>query len=109
FPQFVMGARGMPRRYFTYLEEFQAIHQASTVGAFILGIGVCVAFGGLIHAALKGKRAAANPWGANGLERHCATPTPHDNFAAQPPATDPYDLRGWKYDKETDGYVRQAV
>jgi cytochrome c oxidase subunit I len=109
FPQFVMGARGMPRRYFTYLEEFQAFHQASTVGAFILGLGVCVAFGGLIHAAYKGKRAPANPWGSNGLEWHCASPPPHDNFAAQPPGVDPYDFRGWKYDKEIDGYVRRAV
>jgi cytochrome c oxidase subunit 1 len=35
FPQFVMGARGMPRRYASYDPEFVIFHQMSTVGAFV--------------------------------------------------------------------------
>jgi len=35
FPQFVMGARGMPRRYASYDPEFQIFHQISTAGAFV--------------------------------------------------------------------------
>ena len=31
FPQFVMGSRGMPRRYASYDPEFQIFHQLSTV------------------------------------------------------------------------------
>ena len=40
FPQFVMGTRGMPRRYYNYLPEFQSLHQLSTLGAYILGVGL---------------------------------------------------------------------
>ncbi len=38
-PQFVLGTRGMPRRYATYVSEFQELHQLSTIGAFILESG----------------------------------------------------------------------
>ncbi|MDC0311377.1 cbb3-type cytochrome c oxidase subunit I, partial [bacterium] len=44
FPQFVMGSRGMPRRYASYDPEFQIFHQLSTVGAFVLGIGILLSF-----------------------------------------------------------------
>ena len=36
-PQFIMGSRGMPRRYYDYLPQFEPFHQASTVGSWILG------------------------------------------------------------------------
>ncbi|MCA9108096.1 MAG: cbb3-type cytochrome c oxidase subunit I, partial [Planctomycetales bacterium] len=39
FPQFILGTRGMPRRYYNYLPEFQGLHQISTIGAYILGFG----------------------------------------------------------------------
>ena len=68
FPQFIMGARGMPRRYYNYLPEFQSFHVASTIGSYILGIGILVAFGVLTHAVYRGKVAPANPWGAKTLE-----------------------------------------
>ena len=105
FPQFVMGSQGMPRRYYTYLEEFQIYHQVSTIGAMILGLGILMAFGVLVHAIKWGKVAAANPWGANTLEWYCASPPPHDNFAVQPEATDPYDYGDLEYDEKIDGFV----
>ncbi|MEM7676323.1 MAG: cbb3-type cytochrome c oxidase subunit I, partial [Myxococcota bacterium] len=105
FPQFVMGSQGMPRRYYTYLDEFQIYHQVSTVGAMVLGVGILVAFGVLIHALYRGKVAAANPWGANTLEWYCASPPPHDNFAVQPEGTDPYDYGDLEYDEKIDGFT----
>ncbi len=39
FPQFIMGAMGMPRRYFDYLPEYTSMHRISTVGADIIGVG----------------------------------------------------------------------
>jgi len=108
FPQFILGSRGMPRRYYSYLPEFQELHQISTVGAFILGLGILLAFAGVLISLKNGKRAPANPWGANSLEWYCSSPPPHENFKVQPEATDPYDFSGWKWDKRTEGYVRKA-
>src|SRR3954453_1696026 len=39
FPQFILGSRGMPRRYYNYLPEFQPLHVLSTIGAYTLGLG----------------------------------------------------------------------
>ena len=105
FPQFVMGTRGMPRRYFSYLPEYQAFHVASTLGAYLLGFGILLAFGTLLHAALRGRQAAANPWGGATLEWACSSPPPHDNFATTPEVGDPYEFAHLTYDPNTDGYV----
>jgi cytochrome c oxidase subunit 1 len=40
FPQFQLGYHGMPRRYHTYVEEFQVLHIMSTAGASVLGAGL---------------------------------------------------------------------
>ncbi len=105
FPQFVMGTRGMPRRYFSYLPEFQAFHIASTMGAYLLGFGIVLAFVNLAVAVFRGRQAAANPWGGATLEWECASPPPHDNFSNTPPVRDPYDFAHLSYDEKTDGYV----
>ena len=41
-PQFIMGSRGMPRRYYDYLPQYEIFHQISTVGSWILGFGFIV-------------------------------------------------------------------
>ncbi|MEZ4439862.1 MAG: cytochrome c oxidase subunit I [Polyangiaceae bacterium] len=107
FPQFILGSRGMPRRYYSYLPEFQMLHVGSTTGAMILGIGLVVVLAVLVHGALRGRRAPANPWGANTLEWHCSSPPPHENFAEQPDATDPYDYDDWAWDEGIEGYVKR--
>jgi len=107
FPQFILGSRGMPRRYYTYLDEFQLLHVGSTTGAMILGVGLLIVLVVLVHGAFRGDQAPANPWGANTLEWHVSSPPPHDNFPTQPEATDPYDFDDWIYDDRIRGYVRQ--
>jgi cytochrome c oxidase subunit I len=104
FPQFVMGARGMPRRYYNYLPEFQFYHQVSTVGAMLLGIGLGIAGGVLVYSLFRGAKAPANPWGAVSLEWECSSPPPHDNFTVTPEAHDPYDLDRVTYDPAIGGY-----
>jgi cytochrome c oxidase subunit I len=105
-PQFVMGSRGMPRRYARYDLEFQELHQLSTIGAFVLGVGLFVALGVLIHSIFRGLKAPPNPWGGATLEWQCASPPPYYNFERPPTVTDPYDYtplvyrdaeRGWEY------------
>ncbi|MCA9192963.1 MAG: cbb3-type cytochrome c oxidase subunit I [Planctomycetales bacterium] len=104
-PQFVLGSRGMPRRYARYLEEFQVLHQISTAGAFVLGAGLFVALGVLIHSLMRGRRAPNNPWGAATLEWQCTSPPPFYNFASAPSVTDPYDYLPLKYISEEEGWV----
>jgi cytochrome c oxidase subunit 1 len=102
--QFVAGAQGMPRRYASYPEGFQIYHVISTVGAFVVSIGLFIVLFNWIHALLKGKKAPANPWGANTLEWHTPSPPPHDNFSVQPQVGDPYDMHEWE--KQGDEYIR---
>lgn len=105
-PQFVLGSRGMPRRYARYVAEFQELHQLSTVGAFVLGVGLFVALGVLIHSLVRGRKAPPNPWGACTLEWQCTSPPPYYNFLSAPTVNEPYDYkplvyrdadRGWEY------------
>jgi cytochrome c oxidase subunit I len=83
-PQFVMGSRGMPRRYWDYDPEFKIFHQLSTVGAFILGISIFVQVLYLIWSMKNGERAKDNPWGATTLEWQAPTPPTLYNFTTPP-------------------------
>lgn len=106
FPQFVMGTHGMPRRYATYPPEFQSYHIMSSVGAFLQMAAFILMAAYLVHSLLRGKRAAANPWGGSTLEWTCASPPPHDNFAAPPIVGDPYDHTGLVWNDKIEGYER---
>ncbi len=105
FIQFVAGSQGMPRRYATYPDQFHIYHVISTLGSYVLTVGLFVALGVWIHSLIYGRQTPANPWGANALEWHTTSPPPHHNFNKTPPATDPYDYSHWTYDAELDGYV----
>jgi cytochrome c oxidase subunit I len=83
-PQFVMGSRGMPRRYWDYDPEFKIFHQLSTVGAFVLGISIFVQVLYFIWSMKNGERAKDNPWGASTLEWQAPTPPTLYNFATPP-------------------------
>lgn len=76
FTQFILGSRGMPRRYWTYLEQFQPLHGFSSVGAMIMGAGFGIAAIVLAVAVWKGRPAGSNPWGALTLEWTQATSPP---------------------------------
>ncbi|HCY77843.1 MAG TPA: cytochrome c oxidase subunit I [Ignavibacteriales bacterium] len=81
FPMFIMGWLGMPRRYYDYLPEFQIYHVISTVGSWILVIGILIMFGNLIKALVSGKKITdKNPWGGETLEWTIETPPIHENF-----------------------------
>jgi hypothetical protein len=76
FPQFIMGSRGMPRRYYDYIPEFQPFHVASTIGAYILGVGFLMTTVSLLRSLLKKPDAPMNPWGSNTLEWTIPSPRP---------------------------------
>jgi cytochrome c oxidase subunit 1 len=107
FPQFIMGSRGMPRRYYNYLPEFQIFHQLSTIGAFTMGVGFLMTAFYLLRSLKTGSKAADNPWGGNTLEWQCSSPPPYYNFHQAPEITEgPYEYADWTYDAKIDGYVR---
>jgi cytochrome c oxidase subunit 1 len=107
FPQFILGTRGMPRRYYNYLPEFQSLHALSTIGAYILGIGFLITAFYLFASLRKAYDAPKNPWGANTLEWRTVSPPPYYNFHNTPVVTEgPYDYENWTYDSKTGDYVR---
>jgi cytochrome c oxidase subunit 1 len=92
FTQFIMGSRGMPRRYYTYQEQFHQLHSFSTIGTWVLAVGFIIMAVYLFYAVAKGKVAGNNPWGALTLEWQTTSPPPHHNFERQPIAVHgPYD------------------
>jgi cytochrome c oxidase subunit 1 len=102
--QFVMGARGMPRRYYNYDDVFQIWHHISTGGAWMAGIGFLISVYCLVHSLFRGRKAPDNPWGAATIEwRTSSPPSPH-NFDTVQEVTDPYDFSVLKYRAETDDY-----
>lgn len=90
-PQFMLGMRGMPRRYFDYPPEFEALHATSTVFAFINGLAYALIIGHLVYMAFKGKKAESNPYKSLSLEWSTQSPPIHDNFETIPVVTD------WSY------------
>jgi cytochrome c oxidase subunit I len=93
FTQFVMGSQGMPRRYYTYLDQFQNLHMISTVGSWILGLGLLLVLFNMLWSFRRGALAPGNPWGAATLEwTHTTSPPDHHNFHRTPLVTHgPYD------------------
>ncbi|MEM1269406.1 MAG: cytochrome c oxidase subunit I [Bacteroidota bacterium] len=107
FPQFILGSQGMPRRYHDYsqlangepvrqdiIDLFTQLHFMSTVGSWVLALGLFVAFFTLLASLRKGAPLAeGNPWGAATLDWTATTspPDPH-NFHHTPIVTrGPYD------------------
>jgi len=84
--QHAIGLEGMPRRVYDYSEELgvSGYNLASTIGAFVLGIGVLVTCVNVIYAIRRGKRAGNDPWQGNTLEWFTSSPPPANNFDVVP-------------------------
>jgi cytochrome c oxidase subunit 1 len=93
FVQLVMGSQGSPRRYYSYLDQFQIYHQISTVGIVVLALGLFTALINLLISLRTGAIAPQNPWGSRTLEwTHAETPPVLYNFTETPIVTEgPYD------------------
>ena len=94
FPQFILGAMGMPRRYFDYIEPFHSLNAISTVGSWLIASGFLLSLYVIVSGIRSGAKAPANPWGAKTLEWQTPSPPPHNNFAVEPIVTaGPYEYR----------------
>ncbi|MCY3615556.1 MAG: cytochrome c oxidase subunit I [Bacteroidetes bacterium] len=100
FTQFFLGSRGMPRRYHDYAEllenfpEFAALNLISTIGSYILAVGLVMILAYALYSLFKGPKAPANPWGACTLEwTHTGRLPDEHNFHETPLVTrGPYDF-----------------
>jgi cytochrome c oxidase subunit 1 len=87
---------GMPRRYYQYPEQYQALNVASTAGASLLAFGFIIIAVYLAISLKAGKYAGANPWHSEGYEwtRTQSPPITH-NFHGQPVyPRSPHDYTG---------------
>jgi cytochrome c oxidase subunit 1 len=92
WPLFIIGFRGMPRRYYDYamFPEFEPYHKLATVGALITGLAMAMMVFNWVWAAAKGKKAeSGNPWKAKSLEwTHADCPAGPGNFPGADPKVD---------------------
>ena len=92
FTQFIFGSQGMPRRYWSYLEQYHTGHIISTYGSYILAVGLFLALFNLL-ASLRNKGVAPERWRGVSLEWETATPPIEHNFESIPIVTaGPYDF-----------------
>ena len=84
FTQFILGTRGMPRRYASYVDEFQTLHIISTIGSYIMAGGFFMHLGVFIHSLFAGRPAPENPWGGLTLEWEIESPPSEHNFHHEP-------------------------
>ena len=70
FPMHFAGLRGMPRRVFTYPEEFgwEWFNLISTIGAFIFAAGVATFIIDIFRPKSEPKKRNLNPWNSGTLE-----------------------------------------
>jgi cytochrome c oxidase subunit I len=84
--QHSMGLDGMPRRIYEYSEQsgWQTYNLISTIGAFLIAIGVLLTIINLVRSVKKGTIAGPDPWKANTLEWFTPSPPPENNFDIVP-------------------------
>jgi cytochrome c oxidase subunit 1 len=77
---------GMPRRIYEYPEgaDWGWENMLSTVGSFILALGLLVTFINVIVSTKRGVVAGPDPWKGNTLEWFTSSPPPENNFDVIP-------------------------
>jgi cytochrome c oxidase subunit 1 len=103
-PQFLLGNMGMPRRYYSYPEQFQALNVASTAGASLLAFGFFIILFYLVASLVKGRVAGPNPWFSRGYEWNTPSPPNVENF----PGTPVYDRGPHEYQDGPSAEVKHA-
>ncbi len=111
FVQFFMGSQGMPRRYHSYLEQFQTMHQISTFGSYLLGFGFLIVLINWIHSLYAGAPAPVNPFHATTLEwTHTKSPPIAHNFEVQPVVHgEPYEYGDEPHSVHGHGILGQSA
>jgi cytochrome c oxidase subunit I len=80
------GLDGMPRRIYEYSADagWGAFNLISSVGSYVLGIGIAITIVNLVRSLKTGAVAGPDPWKANTLEWFMPSPPPVHNFDVIP-------------------------
>jgi cytochrome c oxidase subunit 1 len=88
---FSAGLAGQPRRVEHYDVAFQTSNTISTIGAYVIGLGMLILLYAVVSSWRRGPIAPANPWGGKTLEWAVPNPIPLENFEVLPVViADPY-------------------
>jgi cytochrome c oxidase subunit 1 len=63
FVQFIIGSQGMPRRYYTYVEQYEWGHKISTSGTWIIGVSFILMACYLTHSLFQRQEGTGEPLG----------------------------------------------
>ena len=114
-PMHITGMQGMPRRIYTYQigDGVSTTNMISTVGAFLMGIGVMIFLWNLVITHKKGQQVNADPWNGRTLEWTVASPPPEETFNPMPVVTesDPfwYAKKAGKSLQTTDEFIAAPI
>jgi cytochrome c oxidase subunit 1 len=84
--QHSIGLDGMPRRVYEYpdIGHLELYNLISTIGSFILGVGILVTIVNVLRSRTRGPVAGPDPWKGNTLEWFTTSPPPVVNFEIIP-------------------------
>jgi cytochrome c oxidase subunit 1 len=98
WPMFVSGLRGMQRRVAEYPPGlYTAPNELSTLGAYVMALGVLVFLYSLVQAFRKRVPAGDDPWGGYTLEWITTSPPPEHNFHWLPPIRSERPVFDWRH------------
>src|SRR6202789_388677 len=86
FVQHALGRSGMPRRVSPHQPRlgWSTYNLISTIGSYILGVGVLLTIINIYRSLTKGQVAGPDPWKGNTLEWFTQSPPPVNNFDEVP-------------------------
>jgi cytochrome c oxidase subunit I len=111
FVQHALGLSGMPRRVYTYPSGvgWSTYNLISTIGSFILGVGVLVTIANVARSLKRGAVAGPDPWKGNTLEWFTTSPPPVNNFDSIPRVRSVEPMRDIRRQVERSTGVRQKT
>lgn len=107
FPYFMAGAAGVLARSGAVDSALAPALALATVGIGVFSLGLLVVVLNLLHSAVSGEPAPANPWGGATAEWAIASPPPLAADVAAPAI--PYDFGAQEFDPQTGNYQAASV